>query len=659
MVILALCFEMTWHHTTHNAENSYRYGKVESIVLMQRAKSMSSPFGTVKNLQLVRELANRTGGEFMTLGFLASVVYFFRQVGGFKWLAEVSVDTEWPSPKTDMDWLHLAEDVHMNLFFAMVFYFVLTQRLVVGAVHRIQLWEHCRLKRIIPNFDDIPGIPHFPVSQEDMNEHSLWRRYFMLKMVRWQKKRPAVFKRLVATLNLDVEDEDFSDKFYKLLDTDFSFSAYLAVAIEQGVRDSIQVHRSTWLVLLAVLGVFATLNRFARVALPNIVYGLAVVAAICALLMRFLVRRTRTSMSERACSTDSSQRATETETSWAQGMASTTTDFGRKGHVQRLRRKLRERHRTSLFMTRMLQVVLFLISYVFSRMMLDFSGWAAHFEVSLLTSVLFVLFFALLAYDLPRSVPLFLGVMSLPPHMSYKQFKLFGAVLLQGREASYQKELADLKAKLLETGSGELSENGDELEVVPASSNLNDIFESPTPDHTPSRQYPAAPQQFFPERQISDEAPHAQTASAWRCFPMISGRKEATTVKKTRSSGGNRLLLEFGDLFRTFIALGRQRGLDNQELITGLALHLGMPGQAQGLTRVANFGETGGTGETGGSGEAGRGSRTKPISEDTGPTYRSESSSGGSADGEEASPAAKLGELAAVREEIFMDCDME
>lgn len=46
-----------------------------------------------------------------------------------------------------------------------------------------------------------------------------------------------------------------------------------------------------------------------------------------------------------------------------------------------------------------------------------------------------------------RSVPLFLGVMSLPPHMDHKQFRMFSAVMLQGRESHYQRDIADLKAR--------------------------------------------------------------------------------------------------------------------------------------------------------------------------------------------------------------------
>mmetsp|Transcript_16459 Transcript_16459/g.47688 ORF Transcript_16459/g.47688 Transcript_16459/m.47688 type:complete len:735 (-) Transcript_16459:234-2438(-) len=595
MVVFALAFESSWHHFTHSAEHSYRYGQVESIVVMANSRKHASPFGSVKNLQLFRELANRTGGEFMTLGYLAAVVYFSRQAGGFDWLAKVTADSEWPFPRTSADWLHMAENVHMKLFFAMVFYFIMTQRLVAGAVHRIRLWEHVRLKRIVPNFEDIDGVPHIAFTDEDMAEHSLWRRYFMAKMIRWRRRKPSIFKRLISTLNFDAEDPNLDEKFYKLLDTDFSFSAYLSVTVEKGVRDAIQVHRSTWLVLLILLIIFAILHRFLFVPLPMITFGLAILAVLCIGIMRYLIRRTRLRMDERAAEdmaeTVPSLRSQASRVSLtSSGTQSTTTTAtalpswvqdgsisGRKRQTvfQRLARRLRYKYRTQLVMVRLLQVVLFLMSYLFSRTVLDFADWSSNTEFSLLSTALYLIGFAIMAYDLPKSVPLFLGVMSLPPHMGYKQFKIFSAVLLQNQEASYQKELADLKAKLLQTGDGDW----DDVES-------NDIVIAPRRD--PAERPPPLESE---DSMNFEEEKEDKASSSCICFPMVSSRIPdglKKMSKKNTSNRPNRLLIEFGDLFRTFIAVGHQKGLDNDELLTGLKLHLGLPVLSQ--TRNAKGG---------------------------------------------------------------------
>lgn len=83
LVVLALGFETVWHHMAHQAEHSYSYGQLEGFVdIVTSRKARPSPYGSVQHLQLTRELVNRAGGEFMTLGFLACLVYFCRQALG-------------------------------------------------------------------------------------------------------------------------------------------------------------------------------------------------------------------------------------------------------------------------------------------------------------------------------------------------------------------------------------------------------------------------------------------------------------------------------------------------------------------------------------------------------------------------------------------------
>merc|ERR1711862_837005 len=64
---------------------------------------------------------------------------------------------------------------------------------------------------------------------------------------------------------------------------------------------------------------------------------------------------------------------------------------------------------------RVLQALLFVISYAFARTLLDVEDWKVRPTVTALMACLFALLFAVLSRFVPKLVPLFLAVMALPP----------------------------------------------------------------------------------------------------------------------------------------------------------------------------------------------------------------------------------------------------
>jgi len=175
---------------------------------------------------------------------------------------------------------------------------------------------------------------------------------------------------------------------------------------------------------------------------------------------------------------------------------------------------------------------------------------------SLGLSGLLLLMFAFLAIDLPKSVPLFLGVMSLPPHMDHKQFRMFSAVMLQGRESHYQRDIADLKARLMRGGTGDLSQHESNLDNAGP---VSGEFEPAPLEHTP----------------VMRLAPPSHCASSEHDASPPCSEPEVVVRRSSRKFSGPIVL--HGDFFRTFIALAHQKGMDNDELVAGLSLHLGMP----------------------------------------------------------------------------------
>eukprot|EP00913_Durusdinium_trenchii_P032154 g30109.t1 len=70
-----------------------------------------------------QELMNKMGGEFMSLGFIAFMIFCSNQLGFFDFIAErlpACGKSATPDcvmlPYTGIDWLHLIELVHVQLF---------------------------------------------------------------------------------------------------------------------------------------------------------------------------------------------------------------------------------------------------------------------------------------------------------------------------------------------------------------------------------------------------------------------------------------------------------------------------------------------------------------------------------------------------------------
>jgi len=417
LVSMALVFEAVSHRLLHQVESSYKYGDLHEIVDTAMGKTHLGHHSKVRHMQLHKELLVRSGGEFMTLGYLAFCIFFFRHFKGFKWLHErVPSSQSFHCPETEEDWLHMAEVVHIKLFVGMVFYFVLISRIVNGSVEKIRLWERMRLHHVGAPDYDAPTMRPSHALESDLTEYINWRSYFNAKMVRMQSRRPLVFKEIFTRLGIDKAAPDASQQFQAVLDSDFSFAAYLSLNIAEGVKDAIEVHTSTWSALLFLFGFFAFLHRFAHISLIAVVpVCIAIVVTILAA-MQATVSRKRTKITRSS--------ATVAEVAKPQEVAC-PSDPATLG--------IHERFQTELWFIRLLQVVLFLISYGFARTLLDFHDWEEYPETSLLYSACFALLFAALAYHLPTVVPIFLGIMAMPPCLDDDNFAIFYDVLVLGR----------------------------------------------------------------------------------------------------------------------------------------------------------------------------------------------------------------------------------
>jgi len=486
LVVLALIFDQAWHTISHRMEHTYRYGNYHDQVHEEDIdeNEHTDSHGNVRHKQLFMELVNRAGGEFMTLGFLAFVVFLFNQLGGFEMMAEkLPATTGRHLPKTGYDWLHVVEVVHMELFMGMICYFFLISRVIDGSVRKIQHWETLRLRRV-RHKEQHSWNTFGPQSvDQDMGKYLLWRDYVISKVVDWKETRKSIYKKLAHNLNINPDDEDSAERVKKAVEGRFSLSAYLAMNVENGVLDSIEVHPTTWAVILLLFALFAVLLKFVPDAtILEVVTPVLICIALLVLtgMAIFVQKRSRSiQLVRKRLSTleSSTPRATSGPQSPTFPTDDTFSDQLADGSLTEL---FTHYSLTEMFILRLLQITLLVISYIFGRLLLDVHSWKNNFILSLLFNTLFAFLFAVLSHFLPSQVPLFLAVIALPPFVDDRK-------LLQLINACVDDHM-----------------NMDEVEWERCASNANYVMghdQTKSMERSGSKQWPRSPR--ITENQIS------------------------------------------------------------------------------------------------------------------------------------------------------------
>eukprot|EP00928_Gymnodinium_smaydae_P020160 TRINITY_DN17794_c0_g1_i1.p1 TRINITY_DN17794_c0_g1~~TRINITY_DN17794_c0_g1_i1.p1 ORF type:complete len:748 (-),score=136.75 TRINITY_DN17794_c0_g1_i1:51-2027(-) len=400
LLCLALFFETFWHSVTGSLEHSYHYG-----MLLDRAYAGKNrgPRATVRHCALNKELADRAGGEFMTLGFLAFVIFVFNQAGGFALLVDVCREdpVDLHLPHSEADWLHIAELVHMKLFLGMLLYFFLVSRIVSGSVRQIKRWESLRLRSAEHH---LQGLPVVEGADREMAQYERWRDFFLVTAYSWQDERPEAYAKILDTMGVSAEDD--KNAFERLKER-FNLSSYLALNVERGVRDSIVVHWTTWVVVIILISGMSLLHRYLHVTLLALTPGFFC-CAVALLTGMWLTARCR----QQTIGGDSPRRH------WSRPGHRGTRSVSRS-RLDKAVTTFAKSHQTELFMLRILQMVLFLLSYVFARTVADIRDWRIYPEKTGLCSALLGLVFSFLTMVLPQEVPNFIAVMALPPYVDH------------------------------------------------------------------------------------------------------------------------------------------------------------------------------------------------------------------------------------------------
>jgi hypothetical protein len=162
MIPVAFVFDLVWHNISHRVERaSFVYGAGKRVGDDEESHG-HDPHGGHKKLGAI--LLKRMGSEFMTLGFLALLVFTSQYNGLFDALMDIvrsgcSEDGSYDDyddrrladgrslgedclhlPASGLDWFHMFEIAHFSLFGGMCLYFVLMLGFVQGGVTKIRIY---------------------------------------------------------------------------------------------------------------------------------------------------------------------------------------------------------------------------------------------------------------------------------------------------------------------------------------------------------------------------------------------------------------------------------------------------------------------------------------------------------------------------------------
>jgi hypothetical protein len=424
LMTLAIFFEYMWRCGSRWAERSYVFGQANRDESKQYQGCGAAPEGHVGHLQLKKELVDRAAREFMTLGFLAACTFTLNMCGALKALAHHFHPGGLALPLTDEDWLHLIEIVHMKLFVAMLFYFILIFVTIVGAMKKMQEWEGFQ-GRVAFARRSGRTLEREEGADKKLKVFLGWRCYFVVHIFHWARDCPDRYQALLDTLGLEhPEQEDFR----KRLEERLPFGAYLSLNVEAGICDSIQLHGVTWMAMVPITVLSAVLHKCLRIGISALALGFVVITIVALAVIYTTVQakmqginRTAESLS-REVAVASPPKVDEEVRPKLLSLSSkwTTSTTGLSPwrcwlKACSCRTGFHERHPTELVVLRMLQVACVLLSFGVAHTLLDVDGW--HYDpATVALELVFTLGLYLVpAFCMPSQVPLFLVVMSLPP----------------------------------------------------------------------------------------------------------------------------------------------------------------------------------------------------------------------------------------------------
>lgn len=258
LVTLTLIFDEI-HHKTEELADQQTFGKL-SLEHVHAAK----------NMWLC--LHQRLSGELSVLGFLALMVWCCNQAGLFCKATKIS-DKGVTLPQDDQTYLHMVEAVHMHLFLAMVFYFIIlagavkiSSRITKHAIDYNKEIKKAYKEKVIGVDADGQDIENYVKTKSFLFRNFFKNReLFFIHLQRWKgnyKSLDDVFELYESKLaakwtNGDTEGLAFRNMFRQW----FPFDAYMVANYRPVMDDMIEMKWTTWLAIGILLIAQAMIQR--------------------------------------------------------------------------------------------------------------------------------------------------------------------------------------------------------------------------------------------------------------------------------------------------------------------------------------------------------------------------------------------------------------
>jgi hypothetical protein len=479
LLVLALLFDAAHRSLEHIADRSYWYGKLQSAMPNGVCESSTPAGRSVKRRQpLLKHWLNRLSEEFMVLGFLAFVVFVFREAGFFDWLVQAFPPDKHMThlPQTGEDWLHMVENVHMKLFLGMIVYFMLILKVVNGCSKHVAVWEEMRILRRSGKSEESEELSQRPTTGTVLGHTRLrtyvrWRLYFIRSVMSWRDTRPQLYEETLRRLSIWSGDTPSQSQFERTLDQVFPFSAYLAYSVRACCKDMVEIHHTTWAAVIVLFSALALIHRYVKLILLHFMPAFIVVAFVLLFCVGCIVHRIQAHVEtagSRAVHTACAEESMQSKRKSLHSANPSENDdrfdcadlesaksfhespsFLDRFSLFACREGFHERYPTELWVFRTLQIVLFVMSYSCARTVGDTNDWRNRPYEVLAVSSGFVILFLLLGSLLPKYVPNFAALMAMPPYCDQKNVDTFFEVL---NEYNKQHGIVDIPTMTI-TGS--------------------------------------------------------------------------------------------------------------------------------------------------------------------------------------------------------------
>lgn len=319
-------------------------------------------------------LFSRINGEIMVLGFLSASVWVLNQTGALQSIAKQLGD------KPDhTSLLHLTEDVHMFLFAAMIFNFVLAFALVRQAV----MWQLLFARLEHPQLVDSA---HWGTRREPNR-----RPEFLSDAEHWRKLKTY----FVQVLRAEGHDT---------IDDSFDFARYISACVDQILADVVHFSGWTWALVVLIFGLNLIFTSTIDFGSANTLEGVEIMqaasCATCPLLGFVLAKYTRRHLRKICEKSDAG-------------------DFSKNN-------RLGSRISVELIVARVMQALMFVVCYSTSRLIFSKRFWTGEMYHSspagvvsgILVALFYVTMFAVTGlHILPNALASSAVCFALPPYV--------------------------------------------------------------------------------------------------------------------------------------------------------------------------------------------------------------------------------------------------